>query len=204
MPTDARVDQYISGAPEFARPILEHLRDLVHKELPEIREDIKWSRPAFLYRDKILFGMSAFKTYCGFFLFNQDVNKLLPNEGPIAETARKLDRVKELAEVPSQRSLQRYIREGRRLLDELLANPTPRKRTVPPKPETAVPADLAAALAKNRVAAKAFHAFSPSHRREYVEWITEAKRDETRQKRITTTLEWLAEGKPRNWKYMNC
>jgi uncharacterized protein YdeI (YjbR/CyaY-like superfamily) len=129
---------------------------------------------------------------------------MLPKEGRVAETALKLDRITDLSQAPSVKDLKLYIREGKRLLDELLSNPAPRKRTAPPKPEAEVPVDLAAALAKNKTAAKAFQTFSPSHRREYVEWITEAKRDETRQKRIATTLEWLAEGKPRNWKYMNC
>jgi uncharacterized protein YdeI (YjbR/CyaY-like superfamily) len=204
MPTDTRVDKYITGAPDFARPMLERFRELVHKGVPEAQEDIKWSRPSFLYRDKILFGMSAFKAYCGFFVFNPDVNKLIEKDGKISETARQLDRVSAIDQLPSEKDLLRYICEARRLLDAILSSPAPRKRTGAPKPEAEIPNDFAAALSKNKTAAKAFHGFSPSHRREYVEWITEAKRDETRQKRIATTLEWLVEGKPRNWKYMNC
>ena len=184
--------------------MLERFRELAHKGVPGLKEEIKWSRPMFLYRDKILFGMSAFKAYCGFFIFSPEVNKLLGKEGKIAETGRRLDRVSEFSQLPSEKDLLQYIREGKRLLDEIVSSPAPRKRAAPPKPEAEIPQDLAAALSKNKAAIKAFSAFSPSHRREYIEWITEAKRDETRQKRIATTLEWLVEGKPRNWKYMNC
>ena len=64
-----------------------------------------------------------------------------------------------------------------------------------------VPADLAAALKKSRPAAATWTKFSYTHRKDYLDWIAEAKRDETRARRLATTLAWLAEGKPRHWKY---
>ena len=63
------------------------------------------------------------------------------------------------------------------------------------------PPDLAAALKKNAQARATFDGFSPSHKKEYIEWIVEAKRDETRQRRLSQAIEMLAEGKTRNWKY---
>lgn len=205
MPTDPRVDQYIAKAPEFAKPILEQLRQTIHEGCPKAIEDVKWSRPVFLYRKKILFGTAVFKAHCSFFVFQRDVNELL-EQGRETGTglAGCLGRIVQLSDLPPKRALLRYVKEAVRLVDESLANPAPKKRTAPPKPEAEVPPDLAAALAKNKSASKAFLAFSPSHRREYIEWITEAKREETRQRRITTALEWLAEGKSRNWKYSDC
>jgi len=115
-----------------------------------------------------------------------------------------LEHITKLADLPPDKDMLRYIREACRLLEASLSDPAPPKPAKPRKPEAEVPRDLAVALAGNRAASQAFHRFSPSHRREYIEWIAEAERDETRQKRIATALGWLAEGKPRNWKYMNC
>lgn len=204
MPTDARVDRYIASAPAFARPILEHLRALVHEGCPEIAEDVKWSRPAFIYQGKILFGMSAFKAHCSFGFWNLELNKQLAASGVKAEEAAgSLGRVTSLRELPSDRELLSYIREAVRRVKEPAPTLLTRKSAAP-KPELTMPADFESALTKSKAAAHAFESFSASHRREYLEWILEAKRDETRQKRIATALEWLEEGKPRNWKYMNC
>ena len=204
MPTDSRVDRYVADAPEFARPILRHLRELVHEVCPDVTEGIKWSRPNFLHRGKILCGMAAFKAHCSFYVFGAEIGKQLGEEGSYKGLADALARITQEADLPPRKNLSRYIRDARRLLDQSLANPSPRKRAAQPKPEAGVPDDLAVALGNNKIAAQNFEGFSMSHRREYIEWITEAKRDETRQKRIATALEWLAEGKPRNWKYVNC
>ncbi len=204
MMTDPRVDQYISDAPAFAQPMLTLFREVVHKGCPEVEESIKWGRPMFLYRKKILYGMAAFKAHCGFLFFQPGVRKLLEKEGLKSdEGSGSLGRITQMADLPSKQDLLRYVREGRRLMDEGAPHTAARKRSTGRKPPLAVPDDLAAALAQNQPAAKAFHKFSPSHRREYIEWITEAKRDETRQQRIAKTLEWLSEGKTRNWKYVN-
>ena len=202
MATDLRVDQYIADAPAFAQPMLQHFRELVHAGCPEVEESIKWGRPMFLYRKKILFGMATFKAHCGFAFWQPEVIKLLEKDGIKGdEGSGTLGRITEMADLPGKRDLLRYIREARRLADE--GAPSRAKRATP-KPPAAVPDDLAAALDKNKAAAKAFDAFSASHRREYIEWITEAKREETRKTRIATTIEWLREGKSRNWKYLNC
>lgn len=129
------------------------------------------------------------------------LRKLVHKACPEAEENIKWSR---LADLPPDKDMLRYLREACRLLGASLLHPAPSKPAKPRNPEAEVPRDLAAALAGNRAASQAFHRFSPSHRREYTEWIAEAKRDETRQKRTATALEWLAEGKPRNWKYMNC
>lgn len=195
MPTDSRVDKYITAAPEFARPILEHVRDLIHKACPEVEEDIKWSRPSFLYRGKILLSMAAFKAHCRIVFWNADVNQSIARNG-------SLERVTAVSDLPAKRQLIGYIREALRAIEEGSPVTVMGKRNGSPKSEAEVPAEFAAALGRNRKAAKAFDNLSPSHRREYIEWIAEAKREETRQKRIATALEWIAEGKPRHWKYM--
>ena len=201
MPTDQGVDEYIERASDFAQPILRHVREMVHRGCPETEEAIKWRMPAFLYKNKILFSMAAFKSYCRFIFWRPEIAKLLKEDGVEtdrdAATFRKLT---SLADLPSDKNLLHYIRETCRIADE-----GPRsKRPSVPKPDIQIPAELASALAKNKAAAKNFEGFSPSHRREYIEWISEAKRAETKEKRVKTALEWLAEGKPRNWKYMNC
>lgn len=205
MPTDPRVDQYLANSPAFAQPILHHLRDLVHQACPDVVETMKWSRPAFLYGDKILFGMSAFQAHCAFGFWHPEMTKRLLKEGIAAhEGAGSLGRITQMTDLPSDRDLLRYMREALRFQKEMPAKNGAQKRVAAPKTEVVVPDDLAAALANNEVAAQTFHAFSPSHRREYTNWITEAKREETRQKRISTAVTWLSEGKPLNWKYMNC
>lgn len=204
MSTDPRVDQYISDAPAFAQPLLKLFREVVRTGCPEAEESIKWGRPMFLYRKKILYGMAAFKAHCGFMFFQPGVRKLLEKEGLKSdEGSGSLGRITQLADLPSKEDLLRYVREGLHLMDDGAPHTAPRKRSTRTKAPVAIPNDLAAALAKNETAATVFHKLSPSHRREYTEWITEAKREETRQQRIAKTLEWLSEGKTRNWKYVN-
>jgi uncharacterized protein YdeI (YjbR/CyaY-like superfamily) len=196
------VDEYIARAPAFAQPILTHLRQLVHKECPEVEEALKWSMPAFLYRNKILFSMAAFKGYCRFIFWRPEMARIAKKKGGKADDdGAVLGKVTQLSDLPPDNVISEYIREARRLTDEAPRNPMRKKSA--PKPELPVPPEFAAALAKNVAASTSFQSFSPSHRREYIEWIGEAKREETRHKRIHTALQWLAEGKPRNWKYMN-
>jgi uncharacterized protein YdeI (YjbR/CyaY-like superfamily) len=158
--------------------------------------------PAFLYRKKILFSMAAFKSHLRFIFWRPEIAKLARKSGAERDDdGAVVGKVTKLSELPSDKKMLSYIREARRLSDE---GPSPRlpKRSSP-KPEAAMPAEFATALARNKAAAKTFQTFSPSHKREYLEWIAEAKRAETRDKRIETAIGWLAEGKPRNWKYMN-
>lgn len=198
---DPRIDAYIAKAAPFAQPILRHLRELVHTGCPEAQETMKWSMPHFTHGGGILCSMSAFKAHCAFGFWHRGMNAIIAKDGIDAEAAMgDFGRITSLADLPDDRKMIRYIREAAKLNEsDAPARPPPKPKQVLP-----VPADLAAALKTNKKAAAAFGAFSPSHRREYIEWITEAKRVETRQKRLATTLVWLAAGKPRNWQYLNC
>lgn len=199
--TDPRHDAYVAAAAEFARPILKKLRALVHESCPAVEETIKWSMPSFTLDGKILCGMAAFKAHATFGFWHRGMEKLLAKEfGKTYDAMGSMGRITSLADLPPDADLRRYIKRAA----ELIASGTPARPKSKPRPALPVPADLAAALKKNKTANITFQNFSPSHRREYIEWITEAKRPETRATRLATTLEWLAAGKPRNWKYMNC
>jgi uncharacterized protein YdeI (YjbR/CyaY-like superfamily) len=197
---DPRVDKYIQEAAEFAKPILKHLRKLVHTGCPEVEETLKWSMPAFVYKG-ILCGMAAFKEHCTFGFWKHSLlfaSNKREEEGGMGQFGK----ITGLKDLPADKVLLGYIKEAARLNEEgIKVVKAPKPKT--PKP-VVVPTDLASALKQNKKAHQTFASFSPSHQREYVEWLTEAKRDETRVKRLETTLAWLAEGKPRNWKYMNC
>jgi uncharacterized protein YdeI (YjbR/CyaY-like superfamily) len=164
---------------------------------------LKWSSPAFMYRGRILCGMSAFKEHCTFGFWHKDMKAVLEKDGAKGDQAwGSLGRLTSLGDLPADKALLNYIRTAARLNESNVpARPRPVKK---PSAPLEVPPDLAAALKRNKAAAATFERFSPSRRKEYVEWITEAKRDETRVKRLATTLEWLAKGKSRNWKYENC
>jgi len=199
--TDPRLDAYIAKSGEFARPILRHLRALIHESCPTVEETMKWSHPSFVLDGRILCGIAAFKAHCTFGFWHQEMQKVLERDlGKANDAAGLLGRITQVADLPDDATMRRYLKQAA----ALMASAAPARPAGKPKPALAMPADLAAALKKNKAAGKAFENFSPSHRREYIEWITEAKREETRQKRLATALEWLAEGKPRNWKYMNC
>ncbi|MEP6769269.1 MAG: YdeI/OmpD-associated family protein [Acidobacteriota bacterium] len=201
--TDPRIDAHIAKAAEFARPILRHVRELVHEACPDVEETWKWSFPTFTYRGKILAGMSAFKEHCTFGFWHQGMTEVLEKDGVKEATAMgSFGKIRSLADLPSDSKLKRYIQKAA-ALNESDAPARPRPGRAPAK-ALAVPDDLAAGLKKNKAARATFDKMSPSRRKEYVEWIMEAKREETRQKRLATALEWLAEGKPRNWKYENC
>lgn len=201
---DPRIDAYITRSAAFAQPILRDLRELVHRAVPEIEETIKWGMPTFCHGGKILCGMAAFKAHCTFGFWHRDMAAVLGKAGGQAEAAMgSFGRITARADLPGDAALVRFIRAARKLIDDgVPSRPQPTKKTA--AAAVSVPADLAAALRANRAAARTFADFPPSHRREYVEWITDAKRPETRTRRLATTLAWLAEGKSRNWKYENC
>ncbi len=200
-----KFDAYIAKAAPFAQPILKHLRDLVHAQCPAVAEEIKWGMPAFMYQEKMLCSMAAFKAHMAFGFWHQDMEKLIAKEhggGQVGEAMGLLGRIAKREDLPNDATLRRYIKQAMAMTDAgTPARPRPAAKK---KPEAAVPPDLAAGLKRSRKAATAWENFSPSQRREYVEWITEAKRPETREQRLETTLEWLAEGKSRHWKYQNC
>jgi uncharacterized protein YdeI (YjbR/CyaY-like superfamily) len=196
---DARIDAYIAKSAEFAQPILTHLRAVVHSGCPEVEETIKWGHPSFTYHG-ILCGMASFKQHCTFGFWKGSLI-VAKNGRPADEAMGDFGRITRLSQLPSRKELTRYLKEAMRLNEEGVK---PKKAKAAPRKPLPVPADLAAALGKNRKAQAAFEGFSPSHRREYIEWITEAKREETRARRLAATVEWVAEGKHRNWKYENC
>jgi uncharacterized protein YdeI (YjbR/CyaY-like superfamily) len=191
--SDPRVDAYIERSADFAKPILKRLRETVHSAIPQAEETIKWGAPYFDYKGPIC-GMAAFKRHCAFVFWK---DKLVV-ENPSDEAMGQLGRIESLDDLPPKKTLTTWLRKAARLNEEGVKAPRSVRR---PKPPVEVPADLKIALAKNARARAAFESFSPSHRREYVEWIGEAKREETRRKRLATAIEWMAEGKPRHWKH---
>ncbi|MEY2518280.1 MAG: hypothetical protein QOF24_39 [Verrucomicrobiota bacterium] len=194
---DPRIDAYIAKSADFAKPILKHLRKVVHAGCPQVEETIKWSMPHFDYKG-VMCGMAAFKEHCAFGFWKES---LIFNRDKAAEKTAmgSFGCIKSIKDLPNEKMLIGYLKKAAALNEAGIKAPG---RTAPKKREAIpVPDYFAAALKKNVKARKTFDAFSPSHRREYLEWITEAKRDETRHARIATTLKWLAEGKARNWKY---
>ena len=193
------VDAYVARAPEFARPILEQIRAAFHAGCPELEEKIKWGVPSFEYLG-LLGGMAAFKRHVAFGFWKSRLMKDFEvTFGRAAGASLMRARVESLADLPSRRVLVAMVEEAKRLNQEGVKEP----RLARPKGSSrvVVPTDLRAALARRPQARAFFKGLAPSHRREYVAWIAEAKRPETRAKRIATTLEWLAAGKRRNWKY---
>jgi uncharacterized protein YdeI (YjbR/CyaY-like superfamily) len=194
---DPRVDAYIAKSNYFAKPILNHIRSLVHEVCPDVQETTKWGAPFFDYKG-IMCNMAAFKEHCSFGFWKGSL--ILGENVKNAEAAGQFGRLEKVGDLPSKKILTGYIRHAMKLNEEGVKTPM-RTKTGAKKPELPVPAYLQAALKKHRKAQAAFDAFSPSHRREYIEWITDAKTEATRDKRMETAMQWLSEGKSRNWKY---
>ncbi|HVU16193.1 MAG TPA: YdeI/OmpD-associated family protein [Candidatus Didemnitutus sp.] len=201
--TDPRVDDYITRAQPFAQPILRHLRKLVHAACPDVEETIKWNHVSFLHQGQILAMSGAFKEHLTFGFWHKDMEPILVRDGFQPGNAMGLmGRIASFDDLPADRKMIGYIKAA---VDLQASGKPARERPKPgPKAPLRVPPALTTALKKNKKAAAAWDKFSYSHRKEYVEWLTEAKRDETKAARLATTLEWLAEGKSRNWKYANC
>jgi len=199
---DPKVDAYVKKAPEFARPILEHMRDIVHLACPDIVETIKWGRPFFDHHGPVC-GLAAFKAHCSVIFWKADV-LLTPDErrdGALGQFGRLVS-VKDL---PSKRELIALVKRAVLLNEDGVPAQWQEARkqtraTRAAKP-VVVPALLAEALAKDAKARKAFDAMPPSHQREYAEWIDDAKRDETRQRRLAQAVAQIREGKSQNWRY---
>jgi uncharacterized protein YdeI (YjbR/CyaY-like superfamily) len=205
---DKRVDAYIAKAAPFAQPVLTHLRMLIYKACPDAVVEMKWSRPFFLHGGTILCNLSAFKAHCSFGFWGAEMAKLLGEDGVVQDGGMgTLGRITSVKDLPPDKKMLGYIRLAAEMIDSGLGDNriTVARRVVKaPKPPVQAPAEFTAALKKNKAASKAFEAFSPSCKREYVEWIAEAKRPETRERRVTQAVEWIAEGKQRNWKYQDC
>ncbi len=196
---DPRVDTYIAKQQEFAQPILTHLRDVVHAACPDVEETIKWGAPFFAYGGSVMCNMAAFKEHAVFGFWKASlIPGLAPSSAKGGESAGNMGRLTSVDDLPSRKALTALIKTAMRLNEDGTTVARPKGK---PKPVPSTPPELVAALAKNEKAKTAFEAFPPSHRREYIEWITEARREETRAKRIAQALEWMAEGKSRNWKY---
>ena len=196
---DPRIDAYIAKSAGFARPILEHLRALVHEACPEVEESLKWSMPFFSYKGAPMCMMAAFKQHCGFgFWLSKEVTGGSDEDG-----MGQFGKLASLKDLPSDRQLAAYLKKAMALNEAGVKKARPQAAA---KPAPTPPDDLAALLAQEKHAAarKAWESFPPGAQREYVDWIAEAKTDATRQKRLATTVEWLAEGKRRNWKYEKC
>lgn len=194
---DPRVDAYIAKSADFAKPILTHLRDIVHDACPEVEETMKWSMPFFMYQG-LLCNMASFKEHCSFGFWKGALVVDESADGAMGQFGR----ITAVSELPSKKVLTGYIRKAMQLNETGVTSPARAKAKPAAKKAAAVPDDLARALKKNAKARATFERFSPSQRREYIDWIVEAKREETRQRRLETAIEWLAEGKQRNWKYM--
>lgn len=200
---DPRIDAYIAKSADFAKPILNHIRKLVHAVCPEVEETMKWSFPHFMHQG-MLCSMASFKQHCAFGFWK---GSLLfgKNNGPGGtekESMGHFGRITALSDLPKDAVLIRYIHKAAKLNEEGIKLPA--KAKPKEKKELVVPEYLVAVMKKNPRAQTTFESFSFSHKKEYVEWITEAKTEATRQRRMATALEWLSQGKPRNWKYLNC
>lgn len=200
MPTfDPRIDVYIDKSADFAKPILTHIRELVHKACPDIRETMKWSFPHFDHKGTVC-SMASFKQHCAFGFWKQSL--LEQDVFPAEKTAMgSFGRITSTKDLPSDKVMIGLIRQAVELNEKGIKVAKPRPSE---KKELVVPKDLASALSKNKAAKAAFDKFSYSHRKEYVQWIEEAKTEPTRNKRLATTVEWLSEGKSKNWKYEKC
>lgn len=196
---DPRIDAKIAASPEFARPILRRLRALAHKGCPEAEETLKWGMPHFTYRGAILFGMGSFKAHVamGFWL-----GGMIVGDKASEEAMGQFGRIASTRDLPPDKVILGFIKKAMALIEQGVKNPTrSAEARAKPKPPPKVPAFLAAAFRGDARAAEGYKGLSPGKRREYVEWLTEAKTDATREKRLAQALEWMAEGKGRNWKY---
>ncbi len=197
--TDPRIDAYIDRSKDFAKPILKHIRKLVHEACPDVEEAWKWSFPHFTYKGDMLCHMASFKEHCSFGFWKQSL--IEGADFPEKNAMGSFGKIKSLDDLPDDRTIKKLIAEAMRLNDLGI-----KVKKSPPaeKKELVVPDILNEALARHEKAAQTFNAFPYSCKKEYVEWITGAKTEPTREKRLAATIEWLAEGKKRNWKYEKC
>ena len=197
--TDARIDAYIEKSADFAQPILTHLRKLIHKACPQVTETVKWGMPSFEYKG-ILCGIAAFKQHCTFMFWKQSLMET--DAFPKNKTAMgSFGRITSLKDLPPDKVMIGLIHQAIELNEKGVKV---QKKPPTTKKDLVVPDELTKVLSKNKKAKTVFDNFSYSQKKEYVEWIADAKTEPTRNKRLATTVEWLSEGKRRNWKYENC
>ncbi len=199
MARDPRIDDYIARQADFARPILEHLRAAVHAACAEAGETLKWSMPTFTYNGRILANMAAFKAHATFGFWR--AKEVVGETGAEREAMGQFGRLTSVDDLPPDDVLRSLIRKPAAVAD---SGVKPKRAAKPSKPEAETPGDLSAALDGNPAARATFDGFSPGARRDYVDWVVEAKRPETRTSRIAQAVEWMADGKKRHWKYEKC
>lgn len=199
---DPRIDTYISNAADFAQPVLNHLRELIHEACPEVRETVKWSMPYFDYKG-LMCGFASFKHHCSFGFWKA---ALLQDPHGVLETAEKaamgaFGRLTGIDDLPSDKILKALIGDAMRVNDEGVNVAASNRKHVGKKEAIPEPEYLTKLLAESASAKITWDGFPPSHRREYLEWITGAKTAATRDKRLAQALQQLEEGKHRHWKY---
>jgi len=193
------VDAYINNAQNFAKPVLKYIRGVVHEACPTVEEKMKWSFPHFDYKNQMMMSMAAFKEHCTLGFWKASLLKDLKSK-PKETAMGQFGRITKVSDLPSKKVLTKFIKEAMKLNDEgikVTAKPLSKK-----KKELKIPDYFIKALKKNKKALKTFEGFSYSNKKEYVEWITAAKTEETRNKRLATAVEWISEGKIHNWKYL--
>jgi hypothetical protein len=195
---DKRIDAYIEKSADFAKPILTELRAVIHAGCPDAVETLKWSHPSFEYKG-ILCGMAAFKQHCTFGFWKHEL--VVGKTGKAAEAWGGFGRILSVKDLPAKAEMKRLLQKAMKLNDEGVK--VVREKKAPKKAVAMHPA-FKKALAANAKARANFEEFSPSKQREYLEWIADAKADDTRERRLKDAIPWIAEGKSRNWKYMNC
>ena len=201
MPTlDPRIDAYIANSADFAQPILSHLRQVIHDACPDVEETIKWSMPFFLYHG-MLCNMASFKAHCAFGFWKGEL-LVAQEDDKGREAMGQFGRIASVKDLPPKKALAGYIKKAMALNAEGVKAPSRAKPKV--ARELLVPDYLVAALEDKPGASEHFNAFTPSAMREYVDWLAEAKTEATRLRRLEQAVEWIAEGKSRNWKYKNC
>lgn len=196
---NAKVDEYIEQSPDFAKPVLHYLRETIHEVCPDAEEAIKWKFPTFMYKGKILCSITAFKQYCSLGFWLHQEMKTIKELETNAEKSNmfSLGKITRMEDLPSKILLKKAIKEAMELTDMGVTM----KKAVPSKTETEIPDYFQTALDTNQKALQVFQKASPSFRKEYINWITDAKTETTRHKRMEQALEWISEGKGRNWKY---
>jgi uncharacterized protein YdeI (YjbR/CyaY-like superfamily) len=195
-----QIDQYIAKSADFAKPIMTHMRDLIHKACPDVEEKIKWGMPSFEYKGPMC-GFAAFKQHASFGFWKAAIMKdkdILLNDETRGSMGH-LGKITSLKDLPNDKTLTRWIKEAMKLNEDGIK--VPKSKPKHPKKELTAPGYMIKEINRDKAAKQMWANFSPSHKREYIEWITEAKSEETREKRMVKMMEWLNEGKSRNWKY---
>ncbi len=194
---DPRIDAYIAKSAEFAQPILIHLRELVHAACPDVEETMKWSFPHFMYKGMIV-GMASFKAHCALAFWKGSL--IVDKHGQNTKAMGQFGRITSVKDLPAKKAIVGFVKQAMNLNDEGVPSPA-RSKPKAKKAPLSVPHDVVTALDANKKARATFDGFPPSARREYVDWITEAKTETTRARRLATAVDWMSEGKRRMWKH---